>query len=210
MRRQKARLSADFARLRAKLDQLNDFIWSTELAYGITLADPDLSKRPDDLVQVALKHVVAKAWFPNAKGAPHYNEQVKIFRQNVEANISRIYSTAIVVFSADFEAYLESRRSTIGHRRGKWGPYFSSLCSDRLYWEHSDKSGRKPISLKSVLIADICRIVRNTIAHGDEQWPKSVVEANSAWLSKFNDLKLTAWCANSKRKNEARWGMELD
>lgn len=151
--------------LREVQDQLNRFLWSTELCYGHFLFEPertfgDLERLTSD----ALGHVATEAWYPSTHGFIKYNQNVKDMQRIVQENTVHIYRAVTVSFVAAFEQYLDVRMRELGlHREARsWGPYCLSLTNAALI------RGNSPLRLKTLLRADVCRVLRNSVAHPSE------------------------------------------
>jgi hypothetical protein len=211
----KVRVSEAYALLRETQRRLNDFVWSTEICYGHTLAANELQSQRSRMVDEVLAGVKAEAWYPPAKhrnvhddeaenlGRGKYRHTVDNFLGHVERNTRYIYLNCIVMFSTAFEEYLESRRDDIdprepnGKRKGSWGPYCQSLCGPSVQWEGSasTRGFQRPIQMGTVLTGDVARLLRNQIVHSQH-----------ALVLSINDSRVDAWSKDLTEKlNASSW-----
>ena len=148
-------------RLRAVQGDLNSFLWASELAYGCVLSGDLSNVDPNDKASAHLGSVPANAWKLTRNGRPHYvGRLIGDFLQEVADATRRICGTVLTSWQAEFETFLETKVGEPLGGRGGWGPYARSLRAKAPLRE-----GAFPVQVRSVLEADIWRVVRNELTH---------------------------------------------
>jgi hypothetical protein len=145
--------------LRTAQTRLNHFLWTTEICYGYVLAQAD--KHFADLerpIASTMAGVRSHIWFPTSQGRNRFDETTGRFLAQAQESTTELYRLVLVGYYARFEEYLEDRVKNL-RRGGTWGPFVRSLASPAL------RAARVPIEPKTVLCADICRLVRNEVVH---------------------------------------------
>jgi|ERR1041385_4817705 hypothetical protein len=175
--------------LRATQQLLNRFLWSSELSYGYMLANaPKVFPDAQQSASEALGHIVSGAWYPNNQGRIKLPTTIGKVLQQVADNTIHIYRAVLVYFGSAFEDYLDKR---IGSKRetSSWGPYVKSLSLPEL------ANANFPVSLKTLVRADICRNIRNRIVHPPFTIPTSFREQMvTDWQTKIiKQIKGTRW-----------------
>jgi hypothetical protein len=174
--------------------RLNAFLWSSDISYRyVDVSDDGRFADGEKKIRVALAEMDARAWYPTTKGQPHYNKSIEGFLNDVRANETYIYRSVIVFWHAAFESYLNERlKQYLGDVR-TWGPLTKTLCFPRLL--HSSK----PVQLRSVLHADICREIRNSCVHRGAELPQTMnSQAVSKWQARTErDLENLFWPARN-------------
>jgi len=68
-------------------NELNRFLWSSELSYGLVMNSEDkrLTQRQAK-VSDALSDVKANAWYPDTKGGFHYDKTIEDFLADIKHN----------------------------------------------------------------------------------------------------------------------------
>src|SRR5262245_27368008 len=146
--------------LREKQNQLNWFLWSSELAYGAVLTSHDARLSDEkQRISTALSDVQAEAWYPNQKGTVHYDVPVARFLEQLRLNTSHIYPAVLLAWFSHFERFLEERVRAIRGGEGKWGPLTHSLAIAQL------QMGRFRLRPRTVVLADLVRVLRNEVVH---------------------------------------------
>jgi hypothetical protein len=158
-------VSSAMRALRDAQTKLNHFLWSSEICYGHLLSQVDAyfsdSEQP---IWLTLGQVQSSAWFPNSQGRLKYRETTGRFLEHTQANTTALYRHVLVAYYAHFEDYLTER--VIDLRVGnRWGPFIKSLSAPAL------REAQTPIPARTVLCADICRLIRNLVTHE----PKSLL-----------------------------------
>jgi hypothetical protein len=211
-------VSPEMAKLRRQQQELNYFLYSTELSYGMPLTsnDPRLANR-EALVSDALANVYASAWYPSNQGEIKYRVKIATFLEHLESNARRVSRAVITQWLSQFEEYLETRvRPIIEPRQEEsaqkelrpknWGPLTRTLCHDRLLYAPT------PIRISTVLRADFCREIRNRIVHGSADLPDSCDNPDvDRWRRRrIEDLEGGSWTENDTRTNGARERLVMD
>ena len=161
-------VSPAMEKLRGLQRELNYFLYSTELSYGLALTGND-ARLADSTIPAsdALANVYASAWYPSNQGKIKYYATVAGFLEQLGRNARHVSRAIIVQWYSHVEEYLETRvRALIGPRQ-KWGPLTESLRCDPLL------SVPVPVRISTVLRADFCREIRNLIVHGSPELPES-------------------------------------
>lgn len=216
-------VSSAYADLRRAQHKLNRFVWSTSVSYGFTLASVELQGKSNLFIDDVLAETETPAWHPPsidpsiaAQGeskAPSvkYRHLVRDFLSDVERNTHYVYLNAIVGFFTAFEVYLDSRckGARFGNEK-RWGPYYRSLSGESVYWlaGEAGRRHRQPVQLKTVLIADLVRLLRNKIAHA----PDNVsAELSSVQVDRMlEDLAKTRWNQRLREANLDQWRLETE
>jgi hypothetical protein len=218
--------------LRATLRLLNHFVWSTEICYAYTLSAGELQAGRNRMVDDVLGSVDAQAWYPRAKrnraGDPtgqatqgKYRHTVGAFLDHVTRNTHYVHLAAIVMASTAFEEYLESQRASIDPKNpwGKemekgWGPYCWSLSGTAVYWEGAAPGNpqQRPVNPKSVLDADVTRLLRNQIVHAQSGLALSRNDPEVArWQKTLGDqAKASRWYSQAMAKNLLKRDSEIE
>jgi hypothetical protein len=195
-------VSPTMATLRNSHRELNYFLYSTELSYGLVLtgADPRLADR-ERFVSKALANVYASAWYPSNQGRVKYRAQVSSFLDQLTRNMQHISRALLVMWYSHFENYLEERvRPLIKEKHKKWGPLTGSLFCDSLV------KAATPVQLKTVLRADFCRLIRNLATHASSRLPDQYDHPDVAdWIGDRTEDVKTKWACPDPEKtvNEA-------
>jgi hypothetical protein len=179
--------------------ELNRFLWTTELVYGIVKQDKLLENLPQGKpAWEVLSHVRSEAWFPTAKsrrlGAPtgKYSGTVAQMREQVDRNIVVVLWSVAAMFIAEYETYVETRfpgwfiEST--PRKGVFMIPRPTLLLKSLRARFGPERG-KPIAAQVVLKADLMKKIRNLYVHkGLSGIPREV-----------DDPELAAWVAQASK-----------
>jgi hypothetical protein len=138
---------------------LNHFLWSTEIAYKAFLEIPSVKNAdPKSLVIDALRPLEAEAWYPNVHGVNKFNETIGKAIEQTKSNLPYICRAVIVLFATAFSDFLNARFKTHPSYldRGAYVVRIPLLMpSPEIY----------PLTPSTIIAADICRLIRNTIAH---------------------------------------------
>jgi hypothetical protein len=175
-------VSPEMRALRIAQTHLNHFLWTTEICYGHVLAQAsthfaDLQKPISSTTAPARAHV----WFPNSQGRNRFRESTGHFLTQTQENTTELYRLVLVGYYARHEEYLDNRALDLRDAKLKtWGPFVRSLASSVL------REAPVPLLPKSVLCADVCRLVRNLIVH----------EPTSPLPVDLNDARVRDWSAH--------------
>lgn len=156
-------VSEEMARLRRTQNRLNAFWANTELCYAYVLSHRDtvFADRGRRSVEV-LGHLTSEVWYPSNQGRIKRDETVEAFLDAVTLNTVGVYRSTLIAFYSAFEVFLERRVGSL-RTGGRWGPFAFSLQRLRMApW---------PLRLTTVLRADLCRRLRNMLAHGETRLP---------------------------------------
>lgn len=159
-------VSEEMARLRRTQNRLNAFWANTELCYAYVLSHRDtvFADRERRSVEV-LGHLTSEVWYPSHQGRLKRDETVEAFLDAVALNTVGVYRSTLIAFYSAFEVFLERRVGSL--RTGsRWGPFAFSL--QRL------RTAPWPLLLTTVLRADLCRRLRNMLAHGETTLPQAL------------------------------------
>jgi len=182
-------VSPAMEKLRGLQRELNYFLYSTELSYGLTLTgnDPRLA---DSTIHVsgALADVYASAWYPSNQGKIKYYATVAGFLEQLGRNARHVSRAIMVQWYSHVEEYLETRVRALIRPKQKWGLFTESLRCDPLL------RVPVPVRISTVLRADFCREIRNLIVHGSPELPESydvpaVVRWKRSRIDELNDAK---------------------
>ena len=179
--------------------ELNRFLWTTELVYGIVKQDKLLDHLPQGKpAWEVLSHVRSEAWFPTAKSqrlrAPvgKYSGTVAQMREQVDRNIVIVLWSVAAMFIAEYETYVETRfpgwylEST--PKKGIFMIPRPILLLKSLRARFGAERG-KPIPAEVVLKADLMKKIRNLYVHkGLDGIPREI-----------GDTELTAWVAQARK-----------
>ena len=154
---------------------LNHFLWTTELVYGIVKQRKILEKYPkNDQAWKALSRVRAEAWFPSAKGRGQgdvkgsikYKGTIGEMRQQLDENFVIVLWSVAAMFVAEFERYIEARfpRWVARQTRDAWtvpapAALLKSLCE--VYKTNTSEN----IDPGTTLKADLMKKIRNLYVH---------------------------------------------
>lgn len=156
--------------------ELNRFLWTTELVYGLVKQDKLLENLPqDEPAWEVLSHVRSEAWFPTAKsrrqGAPtgKYGGTVAQMRRQVDKNIVVVLWSVAAMFIAEFETYVEARfagwfAQESARRKGPFTIPAPALLLKSLRTRFGPERGG-PIAAEAVLKADLMKKIRNLYVH---------------------------------------------
>jgi hypothetical protein len=163
-------VSPHMERLRTHQQQLNHFLWSTELSYGLVLVrgKPGFSNLAEH-VSKALKDVESQAWYPSTQGRIKYDPRVSGFLDQVSRNTTEVYQAVLIRWYSYFEQYLEERVRPVFQPRSSWGPLTQLLGANQLT---GAGARARP---KTVVQADLCRHIRNRMVHD----PRDTVDGAS-------------------------------
>ncbi len=193
-------VSPEMAKLRSVQRELNHFLYSTELSYGLALTGEDARlANADALVSDVLADVYASAWYPSNQGEIHYKVNTAKFLEQLGRNVRYVSRAVIVQWVPYFEEYLERRVRHFLEPKQKWGPLTKSLSFGRL------RQAPVPIRISSLLRADFCREIRHLVVHGSPDLPDSYDHPHvRLWRDKrINDLKNGPWIDHASRTNAA-------
>lgn len=175
-------VSDEMLELRNLQWQLNQFLWTSEIAYAYLLSNAPAAFPDADVPAIdVLGHLMTQAWYPSNQGNIKYRGTIGDVLGQTAKNTTSIYRAVIVFFASAFEHYLESR---IGSRRnktqgGSWGPYVQSLSIPELKGNGTAGQGGLPVQLKTLLEADFVREIRNSLVHTSRQYPQSLDDPES-------------------------------
>ena len=106
-----------------------------------------------------LGYIESAVWFPNNQGRIKRADTIKQTLSQVRANTVHTYRATLFSFFSAFEEYLATRVSHLKSGKQSWGPFVRSMSHDDL------RRARYPIMLRTVLCADVSRLVRNKMLH---------------------------------------------
>ena len=189
-------ISREMADLRVVQTTLNHFLWTTEIAYGYMLAEaPAAFANLDQPAVEVLRHITTEAWYPTNQGRIKFGETVGKILDQVTANTVHVYRAVLVFFSSAFENYLDRRlrHLCVNGQKRSWGPLYESLTYPEL------QQCTTPLRLRTVLCADICRLVRNRMVHPPFVVPISLSDPEVCrWqTSVTRRLRRTVWTSAS-------------
>jgi hypothetical protein len=192
-------VSPEMAMLRKLQRELNYFLYSTELSYGLALTGNDSRLANGDAsVSQALADVYASAWYPSNQGEIKYKVDTSTFLEQLARNARYVSRAVVVQWCSYFEEYLEKRVRRYIHPKQKWGPLTKSLSCDQL------RRAGIPIRISTVLRADFCREIRHLIVHGSPHLPDSYDNPEVVrWRDKrVTDLEEGPWIDRASRTDE--------
>jgi hypothetical protein len=161
-------VSPAMEKLRGLQRELNYFLYSTELSYGLALTGNDARLQNTTMaVSDALADVYASAWYPSNQGRIKYYTTVAGFLEQLERNARHVSRAIMVQWYSHVEEYLETRVRSLIMPKQNWGPLTKSLRCDALL------SVPTPVRIATVLRAHFCREIRNLIVHGAPELPES-------------------------------------
>jgi hypothetical protein len=192
--------SVQLAAFTRRQTELNRFLWTTELAYGIVKQDKLLREAPQDApAWEVLRHVRSEAWTPTAKsrraGAPagKYSGSVGAMRRQIESNMSTVLWSVLALFIAEFETYVEHRfagwfAEKAGERNGPLtipAPAALLASLQPYFAKSAAKAPVAPIDVGIVLRADLMKKVRNLYVHkGLDGIPRDAADPEiAAWVT---------------------------
>jgi hypothetical protein len=180
-------VSPAMEKLRGLQRELNYFLYSTELSYGLALTGNDARLADGTmLVSDALADVYASAWYPSNQGKIKYYATVASCLEQLGRNARHVSRAIMVQWYSHVEEYLETRVRPFRSPGQRWGPLTASLRCEPLLCVPV------PLRISTVLRADFCREIRNLIVHGSPDLPESysapkVADWRRARIAELND-----------------------
>jgi hypothetical protein len=165
-----------FRQFNTRQQELNHFLWTTELSYGIIKHRQILETYPaTTLAGEALKDVVSEAWFPSSQGKIKYKRSIDHMRRQLDKNFVFVLSGVAVLFVTYFEVFVQERCPTLSaeyRERRRTMPTPTTLMRD-LQRRHPSLTVQPEIILK----ADLIKVIRNVYLHeGIRAVPRSVAD----------------------------------
>ena len=200
--------SLPFKEFTLRQSNLNYFLWTTELIYGIVKQQKILEQYPQNqLAWEALNHIQSEAWFPtakdrikgNVKNSIKYKGTIGEMMQQLDDNFVIVLWSVAVIFVADFEIYVEARFPEwweyMQPKEGKPPPMVPApVPLLKSLSDFYDKDEIVNIDPSITLKADLMKWIRNLYAHKGlggiprtkqdaeiEQWIKKVIKGNSSY-----------------------------
>lgn len=177
--------------LRSTQEMLNRFWQTSELAYAFMLAQkPRLAADPERPAVEVLGYLESSVWFPNNQGRLKLEGSIGRTIDRVEHNTVHAYRTTLLSFYSAFESFLNLRAKDL--RRGnRWGPFLTSLSGEQL------RIGPHSLPVRTVIDADIVRLIRNRMVHENFAVPTSTNETLVAkWKKDLRDAERDAGWAD--------------
>lgn len=175
------------ASLRSTQEILNRFWQTSELAYAYLLAEKGrLAAKPDKPAVEVLGYLNASVWFPNNQGRLKLDGPIGKTIDRVADNTVQVYSATLLSFFSAFEGYLDIRARPF-RKGGRWGPFVTSLSHPTF------RTGKSRIPLRTIIDADIVRLIRNLLMHDRATLPTSSSDLVAAKWNK--DLREAAEAA---------------
>ena len=167
-----------FRRFNLRQQELNHFLWTTELTYGIVKHRHILEKYPVETpAELALKDVVSEAWFPSSSGRIKYRKTIGHMQQQLDKNFVVVLSSVAVLFVTYFEVFVQERCPALAseyRRKHRTMPTPTSLMKELLA-KHPSMRVEPEIILK----ADLIKMIRNVYVHeGIRAVPRTVADTN--------------------------------
>lgn len=179
---------------------LNHFLWTTELIYGIVKQQGILEQYPqDERAWKALSGVRSEAWFPTTKGrvkgdlsdSIKYRGTIGQMRGQLDANFVIVLWSVAAMFVAEFETYVEARFPEWVKEQSSKSDLFmvpapaqllQKLC--RFY----DSDASENIDPYTTLKADLMKKIRNLYVHkGLGGIPRTMNDAEiDSWIAKVS------------------------
>lgn len=180
-------VSEEYRRLREIQTFINRLVWSTELCYSYFI---DVFKENKNLQKESIAEVFAElpmqAWFKNKNGTGKYNISLEEHNSIVEANQRFVFRSAIILYNSYFEEYLKSRIKSDA-RKSKDGEEEMSFLLFLNLTNRDIRESNLKFNLKNVIMADICRVIRNTIVHQPAETFLSINEVRMEIKKKITD-----------------------
>jgi hypothetical protein len=193
-----------FGLFKSRQTTLNQFLWTTELIYGLVKHKRLLNDLPQDRRAAdVLANVVSEAWFPNDKGEIKYRGTIGDMRTQLDANFRLALLNVAMLFVAEYEVYVERRfprwasHKTRNGQRVLMIPAPTALLKDLDDFYDHDAAER--IEASVTLKADLMKKIRNLYAHrGIDGIPRSV-----------DDVEIVHWGAKVRRDDPATYSEAL-
>jgi len=165
-----------FRQFNSRQRELNHFLWTTELAYGIVKHRQILEKYSTMTPAAeALKDVLSEAWFRSSKGDIKYKGSIGHMRAQLDKNFVFVLSGVAVLFVTYFEVFVQERFPALWREyreRRRTMPTPTTLMLD-LQRKHPNLNVEPRIVMK----ADIIKMIRNIYVHeGIRAVPRSVAD----------------------------------
>jgi hypothetical protein len=147
---------------RANHDLLNSLLWTSGITSHYFLNSHRGKDKHKQVLEFDRFFGYAEAWHPAGRETAKYQKSVADLIDQVDRNAYIIYRMTMVLLYGFFETFLNERVGPIKKikRSRGWGPLCQSLGNVSLL-----QTSHKPVRLKTVLRADICRLIRNHLAH---------------------------------------------
>jgi len=183
-RKVRVAVSPAMASLRETQEVLNRFWQTSELAYAYLLAEKSrLASNPARPAVEVLGYLKTSVWFPNNQGRLKLDGPIGRTIDRVADNTVQVYAATLLSFFAAFELYLDARAGPY-RKGGTWGPFVRSLSHPRF------RIDKYRIPLRTVVDADIVRLIRNLLMHDRAAVPSSTSDLVVAGWNK--DLREAA------------------
>lgn len=196
------RVSKEMRELMDTLSMINYFVWPTDIAYSYTLDrckkefDNCLEKNSNE----KLDFLKTEAFIRKTDGRVKYDKPLSQLFEHLSDCRVNIYKSGLILFSAAFEHYLENKtKSQTKSKKYKQGTLLATFYSDEYL------NSKYPIKEKTIHRADICKHIRNKIAHDINNLALKNIDASQVIFDEYFD-KLTF----SNTKKEDRYKLSIN
>jgi hypothetical protein len=166
--------SSAFKQFDLRQQELNYFLWTTELTYGIVKSRQILEEySAGERACLALEDVICEAWFPTSKGNVKYSKTVGHMQKQLDKNFVVVLSSVSVLFVTYFEVFVQQRFPDFSAEyRKKRKPMPAPANLVRAL---QDKYPSLQIKPDLTLKADLIKAIRNVYVHeGMEGIPRKI------------------------------------
>lgn len=180
----KSKYSDAFKRFTTHQTELNCFLWTTELAYGIIRQRRILDQYPrNSMAWAALNDITCQAWFPNHKGQVKYRGTIGHMQNQIDGNLINVLSSVAILFVTYFEVYVQERIPSLYGSDGT-GRFNQIPAPAKLISEIQKKYSSFCVDSEIVVRADLIKKIRNLYIHqGNENVPRKIGDANvTKWI----------------------------
>lgn len=188
------RVSPAMGQLRSMQGIFNGFWQTSDLAYGYALSKLNVySGDIETPTKEVLGDIKSEVWVKNSKGLEKSTQPIGSTINQIRNNMAQVYRATMSGFFSAFESYLNVRVGYIKKPNDRWGPFTRTLSHPVL------KHGEYGLTLRAIVLADICRHIRNMYVHE----PQSMeIEPGDAFWDDFAKHQVRRWAAGNWSEEE--------